>query len=242
MYFFGATDVGKKRDENQDSFFVHSFDNKVGFAIICDGMGGQSGGNIASSMACSIISEKLLKETSLENATDEQIKELLIESVSIANTEVYQTSLTQSGCKGMGTTLVLLLVIESRVYIAHIGDSRAYIYKDGELFQLTRDHSLVQELVEQGKITEDDAKTHPNKNMITRALGVSIRVDIDYLETDIRSGEKILLCTDGLTNMVDDSVIRDMLYNDDGQKVCAKLIKLANDAGGIDNITVVIGQ
>ena len=140
----------------------------------------------------------------------------------------------------MGTTVVVLLVVRENVYIAHIGDSRAYIYKDKTIFQLTRDHSLVQELVEQGKISEDAAKTHPNKNMITRALGVSLRVDIDFLETKIKPKEALLLCTDGLTNMVEDETIQKVLEEEKGQNVCDRLIDMANDAGGMDNITVVV--
>lgn len=240
MYFFGATDVGKKREENQDSFFTHSFDSENGFAVICDGMGGQNGGNVASTMACDIISDKLLSSESFVGFDDEQIKELLVDSVSLANSKVYEASLTQSGCKGMGTTVVVLLIVKGNVYIAHIGDSRAYIYKDKTIFQLTRDHSLVQELVEQGKISEDAAKTHPNKNMITRALGVSLRVDIDFLETQLKRGDAILLCTDGLTNMVEDETIQKVLEEEKGQNVCDKLIDLANGAGGMDNITVVV--
>ncbi len=140
----------------------------------------------------------------------------------------------------MGTTVVIALVLSNKAYIAHIGDSRVYLLREGKLHQLTRDHSVVQELLEQGKISRDEAKFHPNKNMITRAVGVNLTVDIDYLEVLLSEDSKLLLCSDGLTNMVSDEIIEKTLRKYDPQATCTRLIELSNKAGGIDNITVAV--
>lgn len=239
MNFYGMTDIGKRRETNQDVFYTHKFSDQAGFAIVCDGMGGQSGGHIASDMTCSIVSAKLV-EGAVNTVSPEQIRELMVNAVSEANIEVYKKSNIEPGCKGMGTTCVLTVVSNQSAYIAHIGDSRVYMLGSKRLHQLTRDHSLVQELLDQGKISEDEVKNHPNKNMITRAVGVNLTVDIDYLEVPLEQGAKLLLCSDGLTNMVADTQIETVLARYPAAAGCAKLIELANKAGGTDNITVAV--
>lgn len=234
------TDIGLKRETNQDVFFTHKFSEQVGFAIVCDGMGGQNGGHIASEMACSVISHRLMEEQGIGSLSDEELKALLVGAASGANIEVYKTSNIQPGYKGMGTTVVLALVINKKAYIAHIGDSRVYLLREEKLHQLTRDHSVVQELLEQGKISREEARIHPNKNMITRAVGVNLMVDIDYLEVALGQNSKLLLCSDGLTNMVCDQVIEKTLRKYSPEVACKKLIELSNKAGGVDNITVAV--
>lgn len=236
------TDIGRRRETNQDVFYTHKFSDQAGFAIVCDGMGGQSGGHIASDMTCSVVAAALIRNA-VHTAAPEQIREIMIGAVSEANIEVYKKSNVEPGCKGMGTTCILVVVSGQMAYIAHIGDSRVYLAKsaqDEKLRQLTRDHSLVQELLEQGKISEDEVKHHPNKNMITRAVGVNLTVDIDYIEVPLEPGDKLMLCTDGLTNMVGDEQIAPLLARYGAATACAKLIELANKAGGADNITVAV--
>ena len=220
MHFYGMTDIGRTREANQDVFYTHKFSDQAGFAIVCDGMGGQSGGHIASDMACSIISSRLIEERVGEMPSD-QIRDLVVTAVSEANLDVFKKSNTEPGCKGMGTTAVLAIVSGQTAYIAHVGDSRVYYWSGGRLQQLTRDHSLVQELME-------------------RAVGVSLIVDIDYLEMPLHPGEKLLLCSDGLTNMVTDEAIAAVLGDDHAPVVCSRLVAMANEAGGTDNITVAV--
>jgi serine/threonine protein phosphatase PrpC len=241
LNLFGKTDVGRKRENNQDVFYLYQFSSKAGFAIVCDGMGGQSGGHIASDMTCTVVSQRLM-DGSQRILSGDGIRELMVEAISEANIEVYKRSNTEPGCKGMGTTIVLAVILGEQVHLAHIGDSRAYLFSGGRLHQLTRDHSLVQELRDQGKISDEEMKHHPNKNMITRAVGVNLMVDIDYLELSLEPGSKLLLCSDGLTNMVPDEEIAAVLRYQSGETVCGRLIALANGAGGADNITVAVAE
>ncbi|MFZ2537968.1 MAG: Stp1/IreP family PP2C-type Ser/Thr phosphatase [Oscillospiraceae bacterium] len=240
MDIYGMTDIGLKRETNQDVFYTHKFSEQVGFAIVCDGMGGQNGGNVASEMACQTISHRLMESNNIVSMSDDEIKSLVISATSGANIEVYKTSNIEPGYKGMGTTVVIAVVSNKKAYIAHIGDSRVYLLREGKLHQLTRDHSVVQELLEQGKISQDEAKVHPNKNMITRAVGVNLTVDIDYLEVLLGQESKLLLCSDGLTNMVSDQIIEKTLRKYNPEATCTKLIELSNKAGGVDNITVAV--
>jgi len=233
------TDIGKKRETNQDVFYTHRFSDGTGFAIVCDGMGGINGGHIASDMTCRVVSERLLSGAA-RLFSEEERRELMVSAVSEANIQVYKTSNLEPGCRGMGTTLVAAAAAGDRASIAHIGDSRAYLLSGGRLHQLTKDHSVVQELRDQGKISAAQMRTHPNKNMITRAVGINLTVDIDYLELDFPPGGKLLLCTDGLTNMVPDPVIEQVLLDFAAEEACTRLVTLANAAGGYDNITAAV--
>ena len=237
MNLFGKTDVGRKRENNQDVFYLYQFSSKAGFAIVCDG----HVCHIASDMTCTVVSQRLM-DGSQRILSGDGIRELMVEAISEANIEVYKRSNTEPGCKGMGTTIVLAVILGEQVHLAHIGDSRAYLFSGGRLHQLTRDHSLVQELRDQGKISDEEMKHHPNKNMITRAVGVNLMVDIDYLELSLEPGSKLLLCSDGLTNMVPDEEIAAVLRYQSGETVCGRLIALANGAGGADNITVAVAE
>lgn len=239
MQVFGITDIGQKRETNQDIFYAKKLTEHAAFAIVCDGMGGQSGGHIASEMACDILSRYLI-DHNIAMVRGEAAKLLMVNAMSEANVAVYKASNLEPGCKGMGTTAVVAVVLDGRAHIVHIGDSRAYILRPDKLMQLTRDHSVVQDLVEQGKISQTEAKTHPNKNMITRAVGVNLLVDIDYLEFAMEADSKLMLCTDGLTNMVEDDSIEKILRKYDAKTACDKLVELSNKAGGYDNITVAV--
>lgn len=239
MLIFGKTDIGRRRDSNQDVYCVKNFSDHAGFAIVCDGMGGENGGNIASSIASQTIFDNLVQKYQ-DGLSDDEYKNILISSVSDGNIAVYDKSLDDEHYMGMGTTVVLALAVGSKAYIAHVGDSRVYMLRGGELHQITKDHSIVQTLLEQGKITQDEADHHPQKNMITRAIGISCFVDIDYIEISNMEHSQLLLCSDGLTNTCSDDIIKNVLLTTPPDEVCDTLIRLANEAGGYDNITVAL--
>lgn len=240
MRFYGKTDIGRRREMNQDMYSVHTFNEKQGFGLVCDGMGGQSAGNVASDMACSIITDKIRK--TVETGVAYQPPAVLEAALREANYTVYKRSMVEPECRGMGTTAVVVFVCGDTAYCAHVGDSRIYLLHEGRLSQVTRDHSLVQELVEKGEITPEEMRTHPGRNMITRAVGVALTVETDLLEITVLPGDKLLLCSDGLTNMVPDSRIAEILMQNDGEQACGLLIKEANKAGGLDNITAVVAE
>ncbi len=239
MELEGRTNIGKKRQVNQDAFFIDIVSDTVGIAVVCDGMGGENGGNVASELACETAAAKLRKGYRSKMDLN-SIRNLLITAVNAANAAVYARSKEDPGLSGMGTTVVAAIVTPDMAYIAHVGDSRAYIHNKDETVQVTKDHSIVQVLIEQGKLSETDAKYHPQKNLITRAVGVGSSVSVDYIEADLSPGDWVLLCTDGLTNMCTDDEIREILLQYDPGTSCDELVHLANNAGGTDNITVVI--
>lgn len=232
------TDIGRVRNSNQDSYAAGELPNGVAWAVVCDGMGGAAGGNVASSTAVKIISEKI---TSLyrKGMSPLSIKNMLVTAINAANISVFDMSRANIELEGMGTTVVCTVVVDSVAYIAHAGDSRAYAVSNNEVIQLTRDHSVVQELVEKGELTVAQAKHHPNKNIITRALGVDPDIKIDYCEYDINNDDIVLLCTDGLTNFVDSEVFENIIESNPYYQIADLLVSKANENGGGDNITVV---
>lgn len=238
MQLFGMTDIGQKREMNQDIFCTKQMTTQAGFAIVCDGMGGRSGG-LASKMTCGILAEYFINHN-ISMVRSDAAKQMLVTALSEANVAVYKTSNLEPGCKGMGTTAVVAVVLDTVAHIAHVGDSRVYLLRNDKIYQVTHDHSVVQELCDQGKISKDEAQNHPNKNMITRAIGINLVVDIDYLEVPFEGSSKLLLCTDGLSNFVSDAIIEKTLKKYDPETVCQKLIEQANKAGGYDNITVAV--
>lgn len=237
MIIFSKTDIGKVRKENQDAYFAGSISDSAVFAVVCDGMGGANAGNVASEIAAKRISEYIVKSYR-DSMTAEDIEKNVRNAVISANIELYDTAMNDPKLSGMGTTVVLALVKDETAVIAHVGDSRIYLVND-QITQLTRDHSVVQSLIESGKITPEDAKYHPRKNVITRALGAEEDVTVDTCVFKVKSGDTLLLCTDGLTNFLDDSDILDIFKNTDIAETADSLVKKANQNGGGDNITVV---
>ena len=232
------TDKGKIRESNQDAYAVGELPGEVAWAVVCDGMGGHAGGNIASALAVKVISDKI---TSCYNAKmrDSSIKNLLDSAITAANIEVYDMADSHNELYGMGTTVVCAIVRGDRVFIAHAGDSRAYIATQDSVKQITVDHSVVQDLVNSGKITEDEAEHHPNKNLITRAVGIDKAIDIDFAEADLFDNETLILCTDGLSNYVSDTELLEDIKDGQYYAFADRLVKRANHNGGGDNITVV---
>lgn len=238
MKIVAKTDKGIVRDSNQDAYAVGEFPEEVAWAVVCDGMGGAAGGNIASALAVKVISDKI-NASYRPNMKDSSIKNMLDSALVAANIEVYDLADAKPELHGMGTTVVCAIVRNGYAYIAHAGDSRAYIFNGKELKQVTTDHSLVQDLVDKGQITKQEAEKHPNKNLITRAIGVDKSIDIDFDEVTLSDEEILILCTDGLSNYVsDDEMISEV--NDGRYYAFAdRLVKKANNNGGGDNITVV---
>lgn len=237
MKCYGKTDIGKKRSTNQDEFVICDLEAGAVLAVVCDGMGGAKAGNIASKTAAEAISRYVTRSfrrgLDFEGATD-----ILNKAILSANIEVYDNSLKNPDLKGMGTTVVAAIITDDFTTIAHLGDSRAYIVGE-QITQITRDHSVVQTLVESGKLTQEEARVHPRKNVITKALGIEENVFPDNNRCDFALGESLLLCTDGLTNYVDTEVIKSIFEDNEAENVVDLLIEEANRSGGGDNITAV---
>lgn len=239
MKVFSKSDVGLIRQSNQDACKCGMFSENSAWVVVCDGMGGVNGGNIASSIAVEIISQKI--ESSYEEGLpDSSVKELIMSAVADANVAVHEKAAREADLNGMGTTVVAAVVCGGIAHIAHAGDSRAYLISGPVIRQLTTDHSMVQEMVDKGDITEQQAKQHPQKNIITRALGVESSIRIDYCEQNLQPNDLLLICTDGLTNYVDVGQICQLSSQMDANSLTDKLIELAIDGGGGDNITVAI--
>ena len=238
MRIVAKTDKGRIRDSNQDAYAVGELPDEVAWAVVCDGMGGAAGGNIASALAVKVISDKI--STSYRSTMkDSSIFNMLDSALVAANIEVYDMAEENPELLGMGTTVVCAVVREGTAFIAHAGDSRAYLLKDNELTQVTTDHSVVQNLVNEGKITKEEAQHHPQKNLITRAIGVDKDIEIDFDEAELGDGEYLILCTDGLTNYVSDDELMDALSDGKYYAYADRLVNKANNNGGGDNVTVV---
>ena len=239
MIIAGKTDVGKVRTHNEDAFFIDYVQNKAVVAVICDGMGGENAGHIASSDAVSVISKRII-EGYTPGMPSNSIRNLLLTTVTAANKTIYHKSKENLLYKGMGTTVVAAVIEDNMVYMVAVGDSRAYHITPKKIVQISKDHSMVQLLLEQGQITKDQAKAHPQKNLITRALGVGAKLDLDYIECPVDQGDSLLICTDGLTNSIPDKEIFEIASENLPKTACQKLISAANAAGGSDNITILM--
>lgn len=232
------TDVGQKRNTNQD--YTGVFENQTGYklAILADGMGGHQAGDIASQMAVNNLGESW-KESDI--STPEKAAQWFIQALQKENSEIYTKGQSKPEYLGMGTTIVGAILLEDSFTLANIGDSRAYLMRNNELLQMTEDHSLVNELVKSGEITREMAANHPRKNVLTRSLGMPNSVEVDVANHQWVAGDYLLLCSDGLTNMVSEEKITDILSADkELQEKVDILISSANEAGGLDNITVLV--
>jgi serine/threonine protein phosphatase PrpC len=222
------TDIGRSRVRNEDAYLV----NDPVFAV-ADGMGGHRGGDVASTLAL-----ESLQSAGAGSAEDFQ---QLVEQIKAANQRVLERGEADRDLRGMGTTLTAILASDGRAHVAHVGDSRAYLLRHGNLQQLTEDHTLVQRMVREGRLTEEEAHTHPQRSIVTRALGVDENIPIDELTLDLKEGDRILLCTDGLSSMIERDTIKAILQSEpDPQAACDRLVEEANRAGGDDNITVIL--
>lgn len=223
------TDVGKIRNRNEDAAIIGD-----GFFVVCDGMGGHKAGDVASRMAVDIINEELASKP-------RSIKTLLT-AIHQANDSVYRLAQSDRQFLGMGTTLTAMLVDEDQVVLAQIGDSRAYLYRGGVLRQCTHDHSVVAELVRMGSLSKDEARAHPQRNLITRSLGTETHVEVDLFEIGRHKGDWWLLCSDGLTDLVSDVEMQDILYRASLEEAADALLALALARGGSDNVTLLLAH
>ena len=222
------TDIGRARERNEDSMLV-----KEPLFAVADGMGGHRGGDVASAMTRDALEDLDLPAEGSMAALVEKIKD--------ANRAVLDRGAAEGALRGMGTTLTAVLTDGDKAHVAHVGDSRAYLYRNGVLQQLTEDHTLVQRMVREGRLTADQAERHPQRSVLTRALGVDDDLPVDELTLDVHPGDRILICSDGLTGMLDEERIGEILESEpDPQAACDRLVEEANAAGGEDNITVIV--
>lgn len=230
------TDVGCVREKNEDNYCVFRTPEDFVLCAVADGMGGNEAGEIASSLAIKAMEKHF--STFAAGAGDYEA--VMAASIETANRMVFATAGTRPECRGMGTTLTAVFIAEGWAYLGHIGDSRAYLMHRGILTQVTDDHSLVGEMVKNGKLTELGAMSHPQKNILTRALGTSESVQYDLHRLQLESGDILLLCTDGLSNLIEKEEIRDTVSrHSDFASLAHCLVNTANERGGYDNITVV---
>lgn len=251
MQFFGKSDTGMKRKENQDSFITEQLYENAILCLVCDGMGGANGGSIASSLACKDFVNHIKKKLSDIKQQDQlrfdgmnpEIEKLLTRSLTLTNTAVYKKAFKEKQLEGMGTTMVCALITDDKLYVANVGDSRLYFINGESITQLTKDHSYVQTLVDLGQITPEEAANNPHKNIITKAIGTQKKIepDIYYKNLSETDCDMILMCSDGLTNFVTDEDIHSLLKeHTDLESACDALINKANENGGGDNITAVL--
>jgi len=237
---FGLTDVGRRRESNQDSLLVAP---ERGLYAVADGMGGHAAGEVASHIAIEALSEVLRDNAFLRDRTDAQTAGTRLQDAFVeGNRRICDSVVTRGEWRGMGTTIVALVTLEDRAVIGHVGDSRAYLLRDGELRRLTNDHSWVSEQVRMGLMTDEEAHRHPMRNIVTRALGNRPALDVDINEAEALPSDVFLLCSDGLNSMLTDREITETLYENrqDPETACHKLVEAANLKGGEDNITVIV--
>lgn len=240
MELWGISDVGAVRKQNQDAYYVSPADARYPFAVVCDGMGGARAGNVASSMAVESFTATVQEGLSGEKP---DVEALLRRAVEQANELVCYRAAMDESCRGMGTTLVAAVVEPERIRLVNVGDSRAYEVSPQGIRQLTRDHSVVEDMVERGEITHEEARLHPQKNLITRALGAEAEVAVDSYVTQRQTGTLILLCSDGLSNVVtDQEMLFELIHGGPTAEGCERLLRLALSRGAPDNVTAVLIQ
>lgn len=248
LVLHGTTDVGRVRKNNQDAF---GLETSLGLVVVADGMGGHAAGEVASRLAVDTVMAEVARGFSTGKILWEgeaplhltECQRLLISSIRIANQMIFRSAQENPDQKGMGTTIVAALIHAGRVTVANVGDSRLYVWRGGRLTQWTRDHSFVAEQVERGLLTSAEAATAANQNILTRALGTAVEVDVDTQERRLNNGDLLLLCTDGLTRMVPDADIAATLGAvPDAAAVCDRLVKTAVERGGRDNVTVAAAR
>lgn len=243
MYTYGTqTSAGRVRANNEDAIAI---DSRLGVAVLADGMGGYQAGEVASGMASTLIKDDLvswLKHSEAPPRTAD-VRQAMGRSVSEANLAIFTKSLTRPECRGMGTTVVAAVFVADVLVLGHVGDSRAYRLREGQLTQLTKDHSVLQEEIDAGLVTPEQALIATHKNLVTRALGVDPGVVLDLIEEGVQPGDLYLMCSDGLTDMVQDRQIAQILQAQQTlQHKAEQLVDVANELGGRDNISVVLIQ
>lgn len=239
MKAFARSDIGKVREMNQDNYYVSGQDDELKLFIVADGMGGYKGGEIASKLAVESTSKYIISNYKEIENKKEMILDLIKNAIEYANMVIYEKSTEVEELNGMGTTIDVVIIQNGRLYIGHVGDSRVYRLRKDFFRKLTVDHSYVEQLLKQGNITKEEAYNHPKKNMLTKALGCTAFVEPDVMIKGFQKDDILLMCTDGLTNMIRECEICNII-KENPELACDKLIDKANQNGGLDNITAVV--
>lgn len=240
MQSWGLTDPGCVRKQNQDAYRIEKLDRSNLLCVVCDGMGGAKSGNIASTLAVEVFAEEI-RRCWVPNMDQEKTDQMLRSAVKLANFTVFDQSAQFEEFDGMGTTLVAVLVQGRKATVVNVGDSRAYCIDRGGIRQITKDHSLVQLMVDRGDLTAEVAKSYPGKNFITRAIGTEPLVLCDIFHRDLNKGDFLLLCSDGLSNLMDDQeILFEVVHGVNKQRCCKRLLSIAKNRGAPDNVTSVL--
>lgn len=240
MEAWGLTDVGNVREQNQDYYRISQLDEDVLLAVVCDGMGGAKAGNVASRLACEVFSDEVARSLKKE-MTLEEMERVLRSAAALANVSVYEHSQLSEEFRGMGTTLVSALHTPKGTLVLNIGDSRAYHIGAEGVQQVTTDHSVVELMVRRGELTPEQAKSHPSKNLITRAVGPGTQVAADVFSVPVQEGDFLLLCSDGLSNqMADQEILFEVIHGARTDDCCQRLLEIAKERGAPDNVTSVL--
>ena len=240
MQSWGLSDQGCVRKQNQDAYHIEKLDRNSLLCVVCDGMGGAKSGNIASTLAVDVFVEEV-RRTWTPGITQYKLEQMLRAAVKLANFTVYDQAQQFEEFAGMGTTLVAALIHGQRVTVVNVGDSRAYKVDSDGIRQVTRDHSLVQMMVDRGELSPEVARTYPGKNFITRAIGTESMVECDLYHLDVRKGDYLLLCSDGLSNTMDEQeMLFEIVHGVKKQHCCQRLLDIAKNRGAPDNVTSIL--
>ena len=241
MQYWAITDPGCVRTENQDAYITEELNGAL-LCAVCDGMGGAKSGNIASALTAEIFAQAV-KGAWKPGMDQKTLDTLLLNAVKVTNFTVYDQAMSVEDFAGMGTTLAAMLMEHDRITVVNVGDSRVYRINAGGIRQVTKDHSLVQMMIDRGELTPEQGKTYPGKNMITRAVGTEAAVQSDLFHLKPEWGETWLICTDGLTNLMEDQeILFEIMYNEDRQACCRRLLDIAISRGAPDNVTCILVQ
>ena len=242
MKYWGITDPGCAREQNQDTYIVESLGRNTLLCVVCDGMGGAKSGNVASSLAADVFVQEV-KRSWTSDMDQERVDQMLTGAVKLANFTVHDQAQQFEEFTGMGTTLVAALVHGKLATVINVGDSRCYSVTTEDVLQVTTDHSLVQMMIQRGELTPERARSYPGKNLITRAIGTEPVMECDVFHRKLTSGECLLLCTDGLSNLVDDQeILFEVVHGSNKQSSCERLLEIAKNRGAPDNVTCVLIQ
>ena len=242
MQYWGVTDPGCVRPQNQDTYKIEQLDKVSLLGIVCDGMGGAKSGNVASTMAADVFSQEIV-ECFQSGMTHEQMGAIMLSAAKNANFTVYDQAQQHAEYSGMGTTLVAILIQGRHATVLNVGDSRAYLVNRGGIRRITTDHSLIQLMLQRGEVTLEEARRYPGKNLITRAVGTEVSVQSDLFHVDLERGDCLLLCSDGLSNLVDDQeILFEVVHGADKHNCCQRLLDIAKNRGASDNVTCVLMQ
>ena len=242
MQYWGITDPGCVRPQNQDTYLIEVLDKNTLLCVVCDGMGGAKSGNVASTLAADVFVQEV-KRTWTPDMDPEKLDQMLRGAVKLANFTVYDQAQQFEEFDGMGTTLVAVLIQGKNATVVNVGDSRAYSLDDEGIRQITMDHSLVQMMIRHGELTPEQARSYPGKNLITRAIGTESVVECDVFHRRLNKGECVLLCTDGLSNLLDDQeILFEVVHGINKKSSCERLLAIAKNRGAPDNVTCVLVQ